>query len=226
MAPGLDDIDHPAAELLREWRDNGVPANTTSDPWTAEELDSCVERGCHRSATEHSSFLREEMSEFIENKFWTVLPYDLVKDLPNLQLSPAAVKEERDRKPRLLCDHSFSPVNDTTAPHAPPEAMQFGGALPRTLRSVRHANPKYGPVFLAKHDVKDGFYRMFLRAGDCPHLAIILPWYKGKPQLIAIPMSCTMGWTQSPLLFSSMSETTTDIANESFQSNGLQVLPH
>ena len=226
LAPELDEVDHPASHLLRQWRDHGVPALTTSEPWTAKKLDSCVERGCHRSATEHSSFLREEMAEFIENKFWTVLPYDKVKNFPALQLSPAAVKDERDRKPRLLCDHSWYPVNDTTSPHAPPESMQFGGALHRVLRRVRHANPKFGPVFLSKHDIKDGFYRMFLKASDCPRLAIILPKYEGETQLIAIPMSCTMGWTQSPPTFSVMSETVTDLTNHEFSRQPRSVPPH
>ncbi|MCA1807793.1 MAG: hypothetical protein LC687_08110, partial [Actinobacteria bacterium] len=126
----------------------------------------------------------------------------------------------------LLCDHSWSPVNDTTAPHAPPEAMQFGGALHRVLRRVRHANPKYGPVFLAKHDIKDGFYRMFLKARDCARLAIILPRYEGEPQLIAIPMSCTMGWTQSPPTFSVMSETVANVTNHNFASQPRLARPH
>ena len=226
LAPELDEVDHPAVNMLRDWRDHGVPVNTTSDPWTAEALDSFVERGCHRSATEHSEFLREEMAEFIENKFWTVLPYDRVKHLPALQLSPAAVKDERDRKPRLLCDHSWSPVNETTSPHAPPEAMQFGGALHRVLRRVRHANPKFGPVYLSKHDIKDGFYRMFLKPSDCPRLSIILPKYEGEPQLIAIPMSCTMGWTQSPPSFSVMSETVADITNQNFAARPRELTAH
>jgi hypothetical protein len=115
------------------------------------------------------------MSEFIENKNWAVLPYDSIKHIAKLQLSPPAVKYERDWKLRLLCNHSWSPVNDTTAPTAPPEAMQFGGDLLRVLRRVRHANPKNGPVYLSKHDIKDGFYRMFLKADNCIQLAIILP---------------------------------------------------
>ena len=225
LSPTLEELDHPAADLLREWRDHGVPSHTTAKPWTDQERDACIERGCHHSATEHAVFLREEMAEFIENKFWTVLPYDEVKHLPNLQLSPAAVKDERDRKPRLLCDHSWYPVNDTTLPHAPPEAMQFGGALHRVLRRVRHANPRYGPTFLSKHDIKDGFYRLFLAAKDCPRLAIILPRYEGETQLVAIPMSCTMGWTESPPTFSSMSETVADVANASFATNN-RPAPH
>jgi hypothetical protein len=97
LSPELEDADNPAAKLLRDWRDHGVPVNTTSEPWTAEDLDSLVNRGCHRSAiTEHTDLLREEMSEFIENKFWTVLPYDSIRHITKLQLSPAAVKDERD----------------------------------------------------------------------------------------------------------------------------------
>ena len=79
LSPELDNIDHPAAELLREWRDHGVPANTESLPWTEAQKDECIRRGCHQSALEHSDFLREEMAEFIENRFWTVLPYELVR---------------------------------------------------------------------------------------------------------------------------------------------------
>jgi hypothetical protein len=222
----LKDVNHPAAKLLRNWRDHGVPVNTTSEPWTAEDLDSLVERGCHRLTTEHAYFLRKEMSKFIENKFWTVLPYNSVKHITRLQLSPAAIKDERDRKPRLLCDHSWSPVNDTTSPTSPPEAMQFSGALHRVLRRVRHADPKFGLVYLSKHDIKDRFYRMFLKADDCIRLAIVLPKYKGEPQLIAVPMAATMGWTKLPPVFSTMSETVANVANGNFKSSPHTVLPH
>ena len=51
----------------------------------------------------------------------------------NLKLSPAAVKVERARKPRLLCDHSWYPINETTISRAPQESMQFGGTLARIL---------------------------------------------------------------------------------------------
>ena len=89
--------------------------------------------------------------------------------------------------------------------------MQFGGALPWILSDMRHANPRYGPVRLSKHDIKDGFYRMFFRAKDCPKLAIMTPRYPGEEP--------TMGWTMSPLTFSAMSETVADVANHDFQTS-------
>ena len=88
LAPNVEQVQHPAAELLAKWRDEGVPALTSSEPWPTEDLDLHIERGCHHSAVEHAEFLREEMSEFIENGFWVVLPYSKVQGLPNLQLSP------------------------------------------------------------------------------------------------------------------------------------------
>ena len=46
----------------------------------------------------HSAFIRDEMAEFMENGYWAVLPYRLVRELEALQVSPSAVKVERDRK--------------------------------------------------------------------------------------------------------------------------------
>jgi hypothetical protein len=155
--------------MLAQWRDHGVPVKSSAEPWTLEQKDECVRRGCHSSATEQAPFLREEMAEFIENRFWVALPYEQVRHL-DLMFSPAAVKDERNRKPRLLCDHSWpwpwGCINETTLHHAPPEAMQFGGALHRILCLVRHANPRYGPASGSKHDMKDGFYKMALTPED------------------------------------------------------------
>jgi len=36
LSPELEEVDHPATELLREWREQGVPVHTTSEPWNAE----------------------------------------------------------------------------------------------------------------------------------------------------------------------------------------------
>ena len=161
------------------------------------------------------------MADNIENKFWMVLPHDQVRGLPQLMLSPAAAKEERERRPRLLCDHSWDfgwpSINEITKPHAPPEAMQFGHALGRVLCHVQHANPRCGPVHTSKHDIKDGFHRLFLRAQDSLRLSIILPRCPGEPQLVGIPMACAMGWVQLPPTFCTMSETVCDMANDAMR---------
>ena len=58
--------------------------------------------------------------------------------------------------------------------------MQFGWALHRLLTIIRHADPRYGPVRASKADIKDGFYRLFLKALDCLRLGLVLPKYAGN----------------------------------------------
>ena len=59
LSPTVGDIDHPAAKLLQRWREEGVPVNTSSPPWSVDQKDKCIRRGCHPSATKHAPFLRE-----------------------------------------------------------------------------------------------------------------------------------------------------------------------
>ena len=97
----------------------------------------------------------------------------------------------------------------------PPEVMQFGGALSCILWLLRHAEPDEGPVYMAKFDISDGFYHLFLDPNDAPKLAVLMPKYDGEPQLVAMPLSLTMGWVSSLPTFCAASETVTDIANTS-----------
>ena len=138
------------------------------------------------------------MADFIEKGFWTVLPFDVVKDLPNLRLSPLGVVPQRDRRPRLIMDLSFYGVNADTVRQAPPEAMQFGRTLERLLTTIRHADPAYGPVHIIKIDIADGFYRVGLVPDAAPGLGVILPRSPGEPHLVAIPLVLPMGWVESP----------------------------
>ena len=78
---------------------------------------------------------------------------------------------------------------------------------------IHRADPRYGPVYLAKYDLSDGFYRMHLAPADMFKLATMLPVMEGEEQLVAIPLVCTMRWTNSPPTFSTMSETVCDVLN-------------
>ena len=68
---------------------------------------------------------------------------------------------------------------------------------------------------MAKFDIADGFYRLFLDPDDAPKLAVLMPRYEGEPQLVAVPLSLTMGWVSSPPTFCAASKTAADIANAS-----------
>jgi hypothetical protein len=80
---------------------------------------------------------------------------------------------------------------------------------------LQHADLDEGPIYMAKFDLADGFYRVFLWADDALKLAALLPRYDREPQLIAVPLSLTMGWMNLPPTFCATSKTATDIANAS-----------
>ena len=46
--------------------------------------------------------------------------------------------------------------------------MQFGKTLQRLLQDIVNADPKYGPTYLCKVDISDGFYRVWLNDTDIP----------------------------------------------------------
>ena len=184
--------------------------------WTPQQLQAAVERGSHQSSHTYLGFLESEMVDMIKKGYWIVLPYDAVKDIPGLRLSPIGVVPQRDRRPRTIVDYSFYYVNDDTDKQALPEAMQFGRALDRLLRTVWTADPTHGPVFLLKIDLSDGFYRVRLAPEDLAGLGVVFPIGNKEQPLVAFPLVLPMGWTESPPHFCATTETAVDIANGLF----------
>ena len=213
LATELEALPHPAGEFLEYVRKEGVPAHMRTDPPTPEEIQTRITRGPHKSSDEAKDFIREEMAEFHDKSFWVVLPFDLVKHVPGLRISPLGSIPQRDRRPRLINDLTFYQVNEDTVKFAPSGSMQFGKALERLLHKIRHANPEHGPVYMNKIDIADGFYRMWLRPDSSPALACAMPRYEGEPPLVAIPIALPMGWVESPPSFCAMTETIADLAN-------------
>ena len=163
---------------------------------------------------ERIEFLHEEFADMIAKAYWVVLPAEAVKYLPGLRISPPGVVPQLGRRPRWIVDYSWSLVNNKTLPLAPTEAMQFGHALDRLLREILLADPKFGPVELMKVDMSDGFYRVGLNIDDIPKLGVVFPTQPGEEQLVALPLVLPMGWKNSPPVFSAVTETIADLANE------------
>ena len=91
--------------------------------------------------------------------------------------------------------------------------MQFGKALNRILQRILAANPQYGPTYMLKLDLSDGFYRVRLRAEDIPTLGVAFPVGPGEDPLVALPLTLPMGWTESPPYFCNATETAVDLIN-------------
>ena len=209
---GTDDP-HPALNLLKTFQRTGVPVVMSTAPWNSKRRTKHVRRGAHQSCKDHLGFIRTEMLNFVEKGYWMVLPYRLVRDLPQLRLSPLGVVPQRERRPRLIVDYTFNGVNDDTVKLMPAEAMQFGRALERILYAIHHANPHHGPVYVAKTDLSDGFYRVPLSTSGVPKLGVILPRFPNEEQLVAFPLVLPMGWVESPPAFCAATETVADLAN-------------
>ena len=69
----------------------------------------------------------------------------------------------------------FGINNHTVLVELPPEVMQFSSALSCILWSLHHANNGQGPVYMAKFDISDGFYHLFLESNDSPKLTMLMP---------------------------------------------------
>ena len=212
-------LPHPAASLLATWRSEGVPVTMSGEDWSKEKIREMAQRGPHKSAKDYADFVRDEMASFAEQGFWAVLPLSEVEDMDRLRLSPLGVVPQRDRRPRIINDLTISGVNAETVRKGPAEAMQFGRALLRLLYQIRHANPKFGPVFAMKVDVADGFYRVNLNPSQALSLACLLPKEPNEPQLIAVPLALPMGWVESPPFFCAVTETVADLANSRLSRN-------
>jgi hypothetical protein len=130
--------------------------------------------------------------------------------MDNLRLSSFGIIPKRDCRPRLIVDYSFWGVNDETVSLSPNEAMQFGRALKRLLFRIRNANPRYGPAYMAKVDLADGFYRLWLAS---PKLGVVFPAHDDEEPLVALPLTLPMGWVTTPPYFCAATETVADLAN-------------
>ena len=112
-----------------------------------------------------------------------------------------------------MCDYTYCEVNSDTEPTALPEAMQFGYALPSISFQLAYSDPTYGPVHMGQFDLADDFDIMPLAPKSAAPLAALLQRQKGQPQLGALPLTATRGWTASPPAFLGAAETIADLAN-------------
>jgi hypothetical protein len=151
---------HAAHHLNLHLKRHGAPVVLTTPPWSSDQNAAAIERGPHRSATDHLEFLQGEMADMVDKAIWMVLPYRLVRLLKNHRISPNGIVPQHEHWPRTIVDYTFYDLKDETLRLSPREAMQFGRALESILRQVVNANPKFGPINFIKIDLADGFYRV------------------------------------------------------------------
>ena len=113
---------------------------------------------------------------------------------------------------RLESDAVVPSVNEETKKTARRAAViQIGHALARIVHTLVECAP-VDTVFLAKWDVKDGFWREEGKEGEDWNCAYVLPQQEGAQPKLVVPSNLQMGWIESPPYFSEASETARDVA--------------
>ena len=95
-------------------------------------------------------------------------------------------------------DYLVDSVNAASSKTAPQGAIdQIGQVLPQIVAALANSKPEE-VVFMAKFDIKDGFWRLVCKEGEKYNFAYILPQGEDQPTWLIIPTSLQMGWIESP----------------------------
>jgi len=227
MCPAGQALGHPAATVLSQYAATGCPV-VTGKPWTKEMMWEAVERGPHQS-----SLSKEAMEHFaaeaklkVERGQAKLVRWDDIKHNPppELKISPIAAVPHKSKAFRSILDLSYklklknggvvSSVNDTTEKLAPQGAIdQIGETLSRIIYAFAETDDD-AKIFMAKWDIKDGFWRMDGEEGQEYNFAYVLPQPPGEPIILVVPLSLQMGWVESPPFFCAASETVRDIVED------------
>jgi hypothetical protein len=116
-------------------------------------------------------------------------------------------------------------VNNTTEKTAPKGAIdQIKECLSPIVYAFTETDPT-AKIFMAKWDIKDGFWRMDCAEGEEWNSAYVLPQKEGEPVLLVVPTSLQMGWIESPPYFCTATETARDVTTE-YTEMSVGTLPH
>ena len=149
-------------------------------PWTREEMQAAIEEGPHMLdvVPEVMAELALEIEDTVrQGQAKVVLWEDIKEDPPEeLTVSPTAMIPHKSRKFHAILDLSFATmlldgsmlaaVNESSEKTVPRGATdQLGFSLSRIIHAFAQAGPD-DKVFMAKWDIKDGFWRLDYEEGE------------------------------------------------------------
>jgi hypothetical protein len=152
--------------------------------------------------------------------------WDDIKNNPphQLKILPIAAILHKSKDFRSILDLSFrlrlanggvrAAANDTMEKTTPKEAIdQNGECLSRIIHAFVETEPT-AKVFMAKWDIKDGFWRMDCAEGEEWNFAYLLSQSEGEPIKLVIPILLQMGWVVLPPYFCVAMEMAWDITSK------------
>ncbi len=206
MCPSGLALHHPAADLLEEWATYGCPTKT-GKAWTKSQMQEAVDQGPHRLALSDKAIahFQAEVTKKVQIGQAKLVAWEAIKDNPprELKISPIAAIPHKSKQFWSILDLSFPlrlkqggilpSVNATTIKMAPKGAIdQLGHALTRIIHAF--AEVEYDArIFMAKWDIKDGFWRMDAEEGAEWKFSYVLPQHPGQPSYLVVPTLLQMG---------------------------------
>ncbi len=177
-------------------------------------------------STEALQHFADEVKEKVAAGQCKTVEWTSIKDNPppQLKISPIAAIPHKSRSFRSILDLLFSlwlknggilhSVNNITVKLAPKGALdQLGHSLSRIIHAFAEAlDNKDVRNFMAKWDIKDGFWRMCCVEGEEWNFSYVFPQAEDQPTIIVIPTSLQMGWVESPPYFCAALEMARDVA--------------
>jgi hypothetical protein len=182
--------------------------------------------------------LQAEVTEKVRDNQARIVQWNDIRHNPhpNLKISPVAMIPHKSRGFRAILDLSFHlrlltgehvpSVNESTTLVAPRGAIdQLGHVLQRIIHAFAETEP-VAAIFMAKFDIKDGFWRL-----DCAEVkewnfTYVLPQIQCEPIRLVVPNSLQMGWVESPAYFCVASETARDVATWYMEQAMSDTTPH
>ena len=189
-------------------------------------MQAAIDRGPHKSALAPDAIaqLTAEVREKVAAGQARIVDWMDIRDDPpaQLKISPISMIPHKSRKYRTILDLSFSlrlrgggripSVNEASIKSAPKGSIdQLGHSLSRIIHAMATA-PTDAKIFMAKWDIKDGFWRMDCAEGEEWNFAYVLPEQGHASTKLVVPRSLQMGWIESPPYFCVASETARDVA--------------
>ncbi len=199
-----------------------------------------VERGPHQSSLTPKALVNfaEESIEKVKAGQAKLVLWDDIKGNPpsQMKVSLIAAIPHNSKAFQSILDLSFQlwlqngifieSVNHTTVKMAPQGALdQLGHALSRIIHAFAKAEED-AKIFMAKWDVKDGFWQLDCEVGEEFNFAHVLPQAAGMPIVIVIPTLLQRGWVESPPYFCAAVETARDITLDYSNTPIGSITPH
>jgi hypothetical protein len=90
---------------------------------------------------------------------------------------------------------------------------QLGHALTQIIHAFAEVEDD-ARIFMAKWDIKDGFWQMDAEEGAEWNFSYVLPQHPGQPSYLLVPTLLQMGWVESPPFFCAASEMARNVAQD------------